>query len=68
MPPRKHRIQVVLAQPETVLPKKLPTTAQMMPKKLSAATTSPRDVISRMGLMDRLVMPSKASISIFFRG
>ena len=44
------------------------TMAQITPMKLMRLTTMPAPVMSRMGLLERLVMPSKASASILRRG
>ena len=59
---------MVEAQPATTLPSAACTMAQMTPMKLMRLTTMPAPVMSRMGLLDRLVMPSKASASILRRG
>ncbi len=68
IPLTKQIMQVVLAHPETVFPARLPATAQMIPRKLIAATSNPMEVMIRIGLMDRLVIPSKARANIFFSG
>ena len=61
-------MQTVLAQPATVLPSIAPMKAHTTPIKLSALNSIPMPVMSRMGLLERLVMPSKASASILDRG
>ena len=67
-PDTKQMILVVLAQPDTVMPRAASTTAHSTPMKLISATSTPNPVMKRMGLMDRLVMPSKARESILDRG
>ena len=44
------------------------TSDQMMPTAEHSEMIRPVTVIMRMGRTDRLVMPSKASLSIFLRG
>ena len=64
----KHMIHTVLAHPDTVFPSKSPMTAHIIPIKLRKAIRTPNMVIIRIGLTERLVIPSKASASIFFSG
>ena len=61
-------MQTVEAQPATLLPMAAHTMAQMTPIKLTRLTTMPAPVMMRIGLLERLVMPSKASASILLRG
>ena len=61
-------MQVMLAQPATALPTRAVINAQRTPMKLTRATNTPKPVISRRGLTERLVMPSTARAIIFFRG
>ena len=68
MPPIRQTMQTVLAQPATVLPISAPMTAHTTPMKLRMLNSIPMPVMSRMGLLDRLVMPSKARASILDRG
>ncbi len=64
----KQTMQMVEAQPATALPRAAHTMAQMTPIKLTRLTTMPAPVMRRMGLLERLVMPSKARASILLRG
>ena len=64
----KQTMHTVEAQPLTVLSVRWAISAQITAMKLSSDTTQPKPVIIRIGLTDRLVMPSKARASIFFRG
>ena len=64
----KQTMQMVLAQPATVWPSIAATIAQITPMKLMQLTSTPKPVIMRMGFTERLVMPSKARASFFFRG
>ena len=59
---------MVEAQPATTLPRMASMMAQITPMKLIRLTTMPAPVMMRMGLLERLVMPSKASASILLRG
>ena len=59
---------LVLALCLTLLPMAAHTMAQMTPIKLIRLTKMPDPVIRRMGLLERLVMPSKARASILLRG
>ena len=59
---------VMLAQPDTVAPSSASTMAQITPIKLMSATITPNPVMNRMGLTERLVMPSNARDSILDRG
>ena len=68
MPPIKQTMHMVEAQPATVRPRMLAMTAHSTPTKLSTEKISPSPVMNRMGFTLRLVMPSKASASIFFKG
>ena len=61
-------MQTVDAQPETVLPKTYCTKVHTTPKRLKKDTKNPKNVIIRMGFVERLVMPSMAKASIFFSG
>ena len=61
-PPMKQTMQMVEAQPATALPRTACTMAQMTPMKLMRLTAMPAPVMRRMGLFDRLVMPSKMCI------
>ena len=56
------------AQPATLLPVMATITDQTIPIKLKSATKNQNVVIMRIGFTDRLVIPSKASDSIFFNG
>lgn len=67
-PHKKQIIQVIEAQPVTVLPEKYLTNDQIIPAKLSRATAIPSPVIRRSGFVDRLVIQSSASESIFTSG
>ena len=67
-PPTTQTMQMVEAQPATTLPMAACTMAQITPIKLMRLTTMPAPVMRRMGLLERLVMPSKASASILRRG
>ena len=67
-PDTKQMMQVVEAQPDTVAPSSASMIAHTTPRKLTAATSTPNPVMNRIGLTDRLVMPSKASPSILDRG
>ena len=67
-PHKKQIIQVIEAQPVTVLPEKYLTNDQIIQAKLSRATAIPSPVIRRSGFVDRLVIPSSASESIFTSG
>ena len=67
-PPMKQTMQTIEAQPATDEPRMACTMAQMTPMKPIRLTTMPAPVMMRMGLLDRLVMPSKASASILLRG
>ena len=64
----KQIMQTVDAQPLTVFPAKLVRIAQATPTKLIMAKKTPNPVIIRIGLIERLVMPSNARASIFLRG
>ena len=64
----KQMTHMVEAQPLTVEPVSWEMRAQRTPRKLRMDTVTPKPVIIRMGLTERLVMPSKARASIFFRG
>ena len=64
----KQTMQTVEAQPATTLPRTACTMAQITPIKLIRLTTMPAPVMSRMGLLLRLVMPSNARASILLRG
>ena len=68
LPPIKHTRHAILAQPATTLPVSEVITAQRIPIKLSRLIMMPQNVIKRIGLIDRLEIPSKANASIFFRG
>ena len=61
-------METVEAQPETALPHNATMTDQIIPIRLTAATNKPNPVMIRMGLTERLVMPSKANASIFLSG
>ena len=67
-PLTKQTMQVMLAQPATALPQSAVIRAQMQPMKLMSATITPKLVIRRSGLTERLVIPSIARPSIFFSG
>lgn len=67
-PDTKQMMLVIEAQPDTVRPSAASMTAHSTPIKLTSATNTPKPVMNRMGLMDRLVMPSNASASILDRG
>ena len=64
----KQTMQTIEAQPATDEPRIACTMAQMTPIKLTRLTTMPSPVMMRIGLLERLVMPSKASASILLRG
>ena len=68
MPPRKHRMQTMLDQPVTATPMKWAAIDQITPTKLMRATRQPKPVISRIGLVLMLVMPSRARPSILESG
>ncbi len=59
---------MVLVHPMTVFPIKLLTTAQIIAAKLISETKIPSAMIIRIGLTERLVIPSKASDTIFPSG
>ena len=59
----KQTMHTMEAQPATLLPMAAHTMAQMTPIKLIRLTKMPDPVIRRMGLLERLVMPSKARAS-----
>ena len=61
-------IQVMLPQPLTAFPRSTESSAQTTPAKLMAATSTPKAVMIRSGLMERLVIPSIANASIFDNG
>ena len=61
-------MQTVEAQPATVLPRMASTTAQIMNARPIRLKTTPKVVIRVIGFTDRLVMPLKASASIFRSG
>ena len=67
-PDTKQTMQVVEAQPATVAPSSASTMAHSTPMKLTAATSTPKPVIKRIGLTERLVMPSNARPSILDSG
>ena len=68
IPPRKQRVDIKLAQPERVLPKKNPITTQIIKIKLNKDTTNPNSVINLSGLVLKLVIPSTAKANIFESG
>ena len=68
IPPTKHTRQASDAQPATECPAIAAITAQIMPMNDRSVMNSPAKNTMRIGLTDRLVMPSNASASIFFSG
>jgi hypothetical protein len=60
IPPRKHTIHTVEAQPDTPLPVSATIIAQMIPMNPTPLTMSPRLVMIDMGFIYRDVIPSKA--------
>ena len=67
-PPIKQIKLVILAQPLTVFSIRYMKIDQITPTKLNKAIKQPTPVIIRIGLMLRLVIPSKANANIFFNG
>ena len=59
---------MVDAQPDTVAPSSASMMAQTTPRKDTPATSTPKPVIKRIGLTERLVMPSNARPSILESG
>ena len=68
MPPKKQTIATTDAQPATAARIAWQTIAQMMPAKLASVTKKPNVVTRRSGRVERLVIPSSARASIFFKG
>ena len=64
----KQTMHTMEAQPATLLPMAAHTMAQMTPIKPTRLTAMPAPVMMRIGLLERLVMPSKARASILLRG
>lgn len=60
MPPKKQIIHTVDAHPAIVLPSIAVMTAQIIPIPPIRLTRKPNPVIIEIGLIDKLVMPSKA--------
>ena len=63
-----HTEQITLAQPATVMPRAHLTTKVMSMMMEIRKIRKPSPVMNRMGLVDRLVIPSMAKESIFFSG
>jgi len=67
-PPIAHMETAMLAQPITVFPVKYLIRKYNSIIKLTPKIPKPRAEIKRIGPIDRLVIPSKANASIFFKG
>ena len=61
-------MQMVDVQPATVFPRMDCTMAQIIRIRPITLKPTPQPVIRVIGLTDRLVIPLKASASIFLRG
>ena len=68
MPPKKQTMLIKDDQPATLCPKANVINDHIIPAKLIKAIIKPMAVISRIGFVDRLVIPSIASASIFLSG
>ena len=59
---------LILLQPEMAAPNSFVSKTHRIPMMLARLMKKPSVVMMRMGLMERLVMPSNANASIFLSG